>query len=179
MAFAKLKIFTGSTLFLLLAGAVAPAGMAQMSEMNKLNCPEAYRGNVIDVDNEFVTIERTNGDKELLDISLIEQSLLGVGRGSLLVVCEDGKVTNAIEEMEYSTSEESGLRDRIAETFRRLEEEQAARRRTAARELEVIRTERTRTQPVRVAPAATPPRPIPQPQPAVRVEEARPVRALW
>ncbi len=176
MSFTKLKMVTGTTLFLLLSVAVAPRGVAQMPMMNQANCPEAYRGQVIDIDNEWVTVERPNGEKELLDLSRTEQSLLGVGMGKMLVVCEDGMVTTAIENME-AMSDESSLRDRIAETFRSLEEAQEARRRAAAREMEQVRMERTSTspQPVRVAPAAAP---TPMPEP-VRVEEARPVRALW
>lgn len=176
MRFAKLKFFTGTTLFLLLSVAMAPAGVAQMPRMNEANCPEAYRGKVISINNEWVTVERPNGERELLDLSKTEQSLLGVGMGNELVVCEDGTVTNAIEEME-AMGDDNGLRDRIAETFRRLEEEEAARRRAAAQQMEEMRMERMRTQPqpVRVAPAAAP---TPMPEP-VRVEEAQPVRALW
>lgn len=178
---AKLKIFTGTTLFLLLSVAMAPKGAAQMPMMNQANCPEAYRGKVIDIDNEWVTVERPNGERELLDLSGTEQALLGVGMGKTLVICEDGTVTTALENME-AMSDDGGLRDRIAETFRRLEEAEAERREAAAREMERIREERarmerTRTEPVRVAPAAAP---TPMPEP-VRVEEAQPqpVRALW
>ena len=176
MSFTKLKLFTGTSVFLLLSVAMAPAGLAQMERMNKANCPEAYRGKVIDIDNEWVTVERPNGEKELLDLSRTEQSLLGVAMGNELVMCQDGTVTNPIDNME-AMGEDSGLRDRIAETFRRLEEEQAARRRQAAREMEQIRMERMRSRPVPVAPAAVPVR---EPEP-IRVQEARPqpVRALW
>jgi hypothetical protein len=178
MSFTKLKLFTGTSVFLLLSVAMAPAGWAQMSRMNEANCPEAYRGKVVDVDNEWVTVERPNGERELLDLSRTEQSLLGVAMGNELVMCEDGTVTNSIENME-AMGDDNGLRDRIAETFRRLEEEQAARRRQAAQRMEEMRMERMRArpQPVRVAPAAAP-TPMPEPEP-VRVEEAVPVRGLW
>lgn len=121
MPFAKLKIFTGTTLFLSLSVAVAPAVMAQMPRNNQANCPEAYRGKVISINNEWVTVERPNGEKELLDLSRTEQSLLGVGMGNELVMCEDGTVTTATRDME-AMSDDSGLSDRIAETFRRLDE---------------------------------------------------------
>lgn len=178
MSFTKLKLFTGTSLFLLLSVAFAPAGLAQMPRMNEADCPEAYRGQVVDINNEWVTVERPNGERELLDLSKIEQSLLGVARGNELVICQDGTVTTPLDNTE-AMGDDNGLRDRIAETFRRLEAEQAARRQQAAREMEQMRMERMRSrpQPVRVAPAAAP-TPMPQPEP-VRVQEAQPVRALW
>jgi len=154
----------------------------QVSAINEANCPEAYRGEVIGISNEWVTLETPDGEKELLDLSRTEQSLLEVAQGNELVVCEDGTVTVPVENM-TAMGDDGGLRDRIAETFRRLEEEEAERRRAAARELEQMRMERMRTQPApaRVVPATTP---VPMNEP-VRVEPARPapapqpVRALW
>jgi hypothetical protein len=186
MRFATLKNFTGSSLFLLLCAIGSPATqaqdmeVAQMPQMNRANCPEAYRGEVVRINNDRVAVEMPDGERTLLEVPRTEQALLGVAIGNELVVCEDGTVTVPVENME-ATGDDGGLRDRIAETFRRLEEEEAARRRAAAQELEQMRTEQMRTQPVQTAPATTP---IPIREP-VRVEEARPapapqpVRALW
>lgn len=188
MRFGTLKVLTGSSLFLLLCAIGSPASMAQdmemdqMSAMNRANCPEAYRGEVVRINNDRVALETPDGERTLLDLPRTEQSLLEVALGNELVVCEDGTVTNPVENM-TATGDDGGLRDRIAETFRRLEEEEAARREAAARELEQMRMEQMRTQPApaRVVPATTP---VPMTEP-VRVEEARPapapqpVRALW
>lgn len=188
MRFGTLKVFTGSSLFLLLCAIGSPAGMAQEMQlaqrppMNRANCSEAYRGRVVRVNNDRVALEMPNGERTLLGVPRTEQALLGVAIGNELVVCQDGTVTVPVENME-ATADDGGLRDRIAETFRRLEEEEAERRRAAARELEQMRTEQMRTQPapVQAAPAAAP---TPMPAP-VRVEPARPasapqpVRALW
>jgi hypothetical protein len=123
------------------------------------------------------------GKKKLLRVPRTRQASLGVAIGNELVVCQDGTVTVPVENM-TATGDDGGLRDRIAETFRRLEEEEAARRQAAARELEQMRMEQMRTQPApapRAIPATTP---VPMTEP-VRVEEARPapapqpVRALW
>lgn len=154
--------------------------MDQMSAMNRANCPEAYRGEVVRINNDRVALETPDGERTLLDLSRTDQAVLGVALGNELVVCEDGKVTNPVDNM-TATGDDGGLRDRIAETFRRLEEEEAARREAAARELEQMRMEQMRTQPVQTAPATTP---VPMREP-VRVEPARPapapqpVRALW
>lgn len=188
MRFTTLKTFTGSSLFLLLCAIGSPATqaqdmeLAQMPSMNRANCPEAYRGKVVRINNDRVALEMPNGERTLLEVPRTEQALLGVAIGNDLVVCEDGTVTVPVENME-ATGDDGGLRDRIAETFRRLEEEEAERRRAAARELEQMRMEQMRTQPAptRVVPATTP---VPMTEP-VRVEEARPapapqpVRALW
>jgi len=179
---AKLKIFTQTTLLLLLSVAMAPKGAAQMPVMNQANCPEAYRGEVIDINNEWVTVERPNGERELLDLSGTEQALLGVGMGKTLVVCEDGTVTNSLENME-AMRDDNGLSDRIAETFRALEAAAEERRRAAAREAEAmrremerVRMERTRTEPVRVAPAAAP---TPMREPVIVEEAPQAIPALW
>jgi hypothetical protein len=186
MRFGTLKVFTGSSLFLLLCAIGSPATQAQDMElaqtppMNRANCPEAYRGEVVRINNDRVALEMPDGERKLLDLSRTDQALLEVALGNELVVCEDGMVTNPVENM-TATGDDGGLRDRIAETFRRLEQEEAERRRAAARELEQMRMEQMRTQPVQTAPATTP---IPMREP-VRVEEARPapapqpVRALW
>jgi hypothetical protein len=187
MRFGTLKVFTGSSLFLLLCAIGSPASMAQemqlaqMPQMNRANCSEAYRGRVVRINNDRVAIEMPDGERRLLDLSRTQQSLLEVALGNELVVCQDGTVTVPVENME-ATADDGGLRDRIAETFRRLEQEEAARREAAARELEQMRMEQMRTQPpVQAAPAAAP---TPMPAP-VRVEPARPapapqpVRALW
>jgi hypothetical protein len=189
MRFGTLKVFTGSSLFLLLCAIGSPASMAQEMQlaqrppMNRANCSEAYRGKVVRINNDRVAIEMPDGERRLLDLSRTQQSLLEVALGNELVVCQDGTVTVPVENM-TATGDDGGLRDRIAETFRRLEEEEAARRQAAARELEQMRMEQMRTQPApapRAIPATTP---VPMTEP-VRVEEARPapapqpVRALW
>jgi hypothetical protein len=188
MRFGTLKVFTGSSLFLLLCAIGSPATQAQDMElpqtplMNRANCPEAYRGEVVRINNDRVALEMPDGERKLLDLSRTDQALLEVALGNELVVCEDGMVTNPVENM-TATGDDGGLRDRIAETFRRLEEEEAERRRAAAAQEEQMRMERMRTQPApaRVIPATTP---VPMTEP-VRVEPARPapapqpVRALW
>ncbi len=187
MRFGTLKVFTGSSLLLLLCAIGSPAGMAQEMQlaqrppMNRENCSEAYRGRVVRINNDRVAVEMPNGERRLLSVPRTQQASLGVAIGNELVVCQDGTVTVPVENM-AAMGDDGGLRDRIAETFRRLEQEEAERRRAAARELEQTRMEQMRSQPVQTAPATTP---VPMREP-VRVEPARPapapqqpVRALW
>lgn len=184
MRFGKLKTFAGSSLFLLLCTICSPATMAQemqlaqRPQMNRANCSEAYRGKVVRINNDRVAIERPNGERTLLTVPRPQQALLGVAIGNDLVVCQDGTVTTPVENME--ATRDGDLRQRIAETFRRLEQEEAERRQAAAREQE-MRMQPMNPRPVQTAPATTP-APVPEPvivQPARPAPAPQPVRALW
>ena len=184
MGLQKIKFVTGATLSVLLSLAGGYSAMAQTPGeaperiVAQAERSEDYRGKVIAVNNEVVTIELPNGDRKKVSVTSLDQTRLGIGIGSDIIVYDDRSVA-LVDSIEDSSAGSTALEDRVNSVFEEIRRRQAEARRLREEALSRIREEReTRrtVRPVRAAPASTP---APAPEPVAPAAAPQPVRGLW
>lgn len=189
MGLQKIKFVTGASLSVLLSLAGGYTAMAQTpGELTperliaQVERSEDFRGKVIAVNNEVVTVELPNGDRKKVNVSSLDRTRLGLGIGSDIIVYDDRTVA-MVDSTTLNEGESTALEDevnRVFEEIRRRQEEARRVREEALRRVREERESRTIERRIERRPAPEPVRAAPAVAPAAAPAAApEPVRALW